>query len=61
MCPLPAYLSKAAGFRMLSEPLILAVGSELYTGLIAGRRNFGAIGFRWSFWGGWMGSNASHW
>ena len=31
MCPLPAYLSKAAGLRMLSEPLILAVGSGLYT------------------------------
>ena len=31
MCPLPAYLSKAAGFRMVSEPLILVVGSELYT------------------------------
>ena len=31
LCPLPAYLSKAAGLRMLSEPLILAVGSGLYT------------------------------
>ena len=33
MCPLPAYLSKAAGLRMLSEPLILAVDSELDTEL----------------------------
>ena len=32
MCPLPAYISKAAGLRMLSEPLILAVDSELDTG-----------------------------
>ena len=32
VCPLPAYLSKAAGLRMLSEPLILAVDSELDTG-----------------------------
>ena len=33
VCPLPAYLSKAAGLRMLSEPLILAVDSELDTEL----------------------------
>ena len=33
VCPLPAYLSKAAGLRMLSEPLFLAVDSELDTEL----------------------------
>ena len=33
VCPLPAYLSKAAGLRMHSEPLILAVDSELDTEL----------------------------